>query len=58
MLFFIKIHLKMIYVLFDKKSGTSKKKEENCNPAHKMVEKFGKSWVLLICLSRLSHIID
>ena len=38
----------MIYVLFDKKSGTSKKKEENCNPAHKMVEKFGKSWVLLI----------
>ena len=28
------------------------------NPAHKMVEKFGKSWVLSICLSRISHIID
>ena len=28
------------------------------NLAHKMVEKFGKSWVLSICLSRISDIID
>ena len=28
------------------------------NSAHKMVETFGKSWVLSICLSRISHIID
>ena len=28
------------------------------NPAYKMVEKFGKSWVLSICVSRISHIID
>ena len=28
------------------------------NPAYKMVEKFGKSWVLSICPSRISHIID
>ena len=37
----------------DKKSGTSKNKKENYNPAHKMVEKFRKSWVLSICLIEL-----
>ena len=36
----------------------AKNKKENYNLAHKVVEKFGKSWVLSICLSRISHIID
>ena len=34
------------------------KKKENYNLAHKMVEKLGKSWVLSVCVSRISHIID
>ena len=36
------------YIIFDKKSGTSKKIAK-FNHAHKMLETFGKSWVLLIC---------
>ena len=40
------------------KSGTSKKKKETIILHTKIVEKFGKSWVLLIHLSQLSHIID
>ena len=31
------------YVLFDNKLSTSKKKWENYNPAHKIIEMFGKS---------------
>ena len=30
----------------------------NYNPAHKMEEKFEKSWFLSMCLSKISHIID
>ena len=41
------------------KSGTSKKKKKETIILHtKIVEKFGKSWVLLIHLSQLGHIID
>ena len=36
-----------------KKLGT-RKKSDNYNPAHKTVEKFGNSWVLLIYLSWLN----
>ena len=57
MLFFIITHVKVLLRFFDKKSGTSKKIRK-LNPAHEIAEKFGKSWVLLICLSLLSHIID
>ena len=38
-----------------KKLGT-RKKSDNYNPAHKTVEKFGNSWVLLIYLSWLNSI--
>ena len=39
-------------------SKKKKKRKKNYNSAHKMAEKFGKSWALLIYLSRLSLIID
>ena len=49
---------KRAITLFLTRNRLPAKKQENCNPAQKMVEKFGKSWVLLIHLSPLSHIID
>ena len=49
---------KRAITLFLTRNRLPAKKQENYNPAQKMVEKFGKSWVLLIHLSPLSHIID
>ena len=49
MLFFIITHLKVLLHFFLKINRVLAKNKKNHNPAHKMVEKFGKSWVLLIC---------
>ena len=49
---------KSAFTLFLIRNQVTEKKIENYNPAHKMVEKFGKSFVLLIYLSRLSHVND
>ena len=51
-LIFEKCNFEQIYLL-----PKQKQKQENYNSAQKMIEKFEKSWVLLIYLSRLSCII-
>ena len=51
--------LKVLLLFFDNKSGASKNKNKKTyNPAHKMVEKSGKTGILLIYINRLGHIID
>ena len=45
-------------MFFLTKSQILAKKQENYNPAHKMVETFRNFWVLLIHVSSVSHIID
>ena len=57
MLFFIVTHLKVLLRLFDKKLVLEEKLEIS-DPAHKMVVKFGKSWVVLVYLSQFYHIIE
>ena len=51
-LIFEKCNLEQIYSL-----PKQKQKQENYNSVQKMIEKFEKSWVLLIYLSQLSCII-
>ena len=51
-LIFEKCNLQQIYLL-----PKQKQKQENYNSVQKIIEKFEKSWVLLIYLSKLSCII-